>query len=63
MYNYFINNAAAEINKMAYTHKLNKMTYTTVKAVTDGALFLVKETGERKELSNNQIQFLLIKTN
>lgn len=42
-----------------YTHKLSGQTYSPIKTVVDGVLFSIIETGEKKELSNNQIKFLL----
>jgi hypothetical protein len=42
-----------------YTHKLTGQTYSPIKNITDGVLFSILETGEEKELSSNQIRFLL----
>lgn len=56
---------------MQYTHKLNKNTYLPLKNIKvsaafgtvysqeDGVLFEVKETGEKKEMTNHQIAKLL----
>lgn len=43
---------------MKYTHKLTKETYTALRAIEGGVLFLV--AGEHKEMTNHQVARLLI---
>lgn len=42
-----------------FTHKLSGHTYSPLNTVSGGVIFKVIETGKQKEMSDNQIQYLL----